>query len=83
MAEICERVKSNMIFDEDNKVTILNLETSLESYMYQVGLARTKEKTQNVPEQFVNRMKEALGLVAVTEEVSETLAKTKEIRARV
>lgn len=49
MAEICEKVKSNKILDDDNIINAIAIQSSLNAYKKQVGLARTKKKGDESP----------------------------------
>jgi len=62
MAEICETVKSNMIFAETNDVKAKFIQNSLESYLHQVKLAEKKDAGETTPEKL------AKSLVAVMSE---------------
>jgi hypothetical protein len=50
MAEICDGVKSQMLFEDDNVITAVHLQASFLAYKRQVELARTKD-TSVTPEQ--------------------------------
>lgn len=48
MAEICEKVKSNMIFeDPGTPIQAIHIEVSLKAYLKQVGLSRTHKAEEN------------------------------------
>jgi hypothetical protein len=48
MAEICEKVKSDMIFEEpDTPIQAIHIEVSLKAYLKQVGLSRTHKADES------------------------------------
>lgn len=73
MAEIVEKVKSNMVFAESDVVKVSYIQNSLESYLRQVKLANKKDMTRT-PEM---DLAEALRVVLQVPEVSTKLAEIK------
>lgn len=60
MAEITEKVKANLIFNDDDKITALDIRTSVESYLAQVALARPKKTDKTTAEKFAETFTEVM-----------------------
>lgn len=61
MAEICEKVKSNMVFEEDGTpIEAIHIDTSLTAYLRQVGLATTQDKSEDDNALFVRSFRKVL-----------------------
>tara|TARA_R110000851_G_scaffold87648_1_gene191040 strand:- start:12165 stop:13580 length:1416 start_codon:yes stop_codon:yes gene_type:complete len=61
MAEICESVKSNMLFDDSNIVNPHFIQASLESYLRQVKLATKKNMDETKELKVYNALKTLIG----------------------
>lgn len=60
MAEITEKVKAHMVFEDDTVITATHIRTSLKSYLTQVGLARTEAQNETPAERFIKAFKEVM-----------------------
>jgi hypothetical protein len=74
MAEIIEKVKSNMIFEEDNRtVKSEYISDSVESYLRQVGLSAKKDMSENIFEKLGTSLSEVVasgsGLTKMKEDI--------------
>lgn len=58
MAEIIEKVKAMMILDDTNEVKAEELRYSVESYLHQVELSKTKDMSETPAERLVSAIKE-------------------------
>lgn len=57
MAEITEKVKANLVFEDSNKVTADMLHASLAAYLRQVSLSQKKDLTQSAAEVLYQAMR--------------------------
>lgn len=73
MAEICEKVKSNLIYNDTNEVSPKSIQNSLDSYMRQVKLSQQADTGKSKEKQFVDSLAEIL-------RVEESFQKMEEIR---
>lgn len=74
MAEIVEKIKSQLVFTDSNVVTNDDIIFSTKSYLHQVGLARTKNTTETPEKKFVESFRELFGVDKTSRKVEQLLA---------
>lgn len=71
MAEITEKVKAHMVFEDNTQITATHIRASLKSYLTQVGLARTKPSNESATERFARSFREVMLEVGVVKEIAD------------
>ena len=62
MAEIIEKVKANMILANQTEVKAEDIKFSIESYLHQMKLSRTKNLSKTPAEELVEAVNKCFGL---------------------
>lgn len=74
MAEIVEKIKSQLVFTDSNVVTNDDIIFSTKSYLHQVGLAKTKSTTETPERKFVEAFRELFGADKTSRKVEQILS---------
>lgn len=74
MAEIIEKVKSMLIYEDTNHVTNDDIRYSVESYREQVALAQTKDTSETPEKRFVESFRELFGVDKTSKKLEQFLS---------
>lgn len=74
MAEIIEKVKSMLIYEDTNHVTNDDIRYSVESYREQVALAQTKDTTETPEKKLVEAIRELFGADKTSRKLEQLLS---------
>lgn len=74
MAEIVEKIKSQLVFSDSNVVTNDDIIFSTKSYLHQAGLAKTKNMSETPERRFVEATRELFGSDKTSKKLEQLLS---------